>query len=589
MENKYDVFISYSRKDTRIADKICEVLDARGIKYFIDRKGVYSGDQFLQVLAESILNSQLFLLLCSRNSYESEYTQKEINFAIQQKRTIIPYIIDDFPMPPLYRLAFANLNYREMKSFSPDELAKDLNEMLSGNTILEPHSDVKKWYERRHVKIGAISFTILLLLSSAILGYHHFFNSNQEEVEEVIIPDGQFLDCKGKPLEGESDIIPGTFQHLVDCIRVGSSEMLHDEKGNGYDVVTTIDLGLQLEAQNAILPTLQDVDASKGMMVVMDVKTGDIRAMVNLTKTRNGYYEMDNDALSYRFEPGSAFIPASIMVALEDGKVRPSTEVDTGNGLWKVYGSTVKDWSYGRGGFGVITVDSIVAWSSNVGVAKIITEHYGDNPERFLQGLSRIGINLPSELGRYISGVQESRTKSPVDDTWANTSLPWISFGYESLYTPLNILTFYNAIANGGKMVRPRIIKSIKRGDATVRNFNIEISRKAICSPWVNDSITAMLRNCVDSETGTGKRSYSPIFGVCAKTFSAQMASERGGYNKPDYYIGICGFFPADNPKYSCIVSIIKNGLPASAGSLCGPIFHDFAESIYSKYVRNQQ
>lgn len=552
---------------------------------------MYCGDQFWQVLADSILNSKLFLLLCNRNSYESEYTQKEINYAIQQKRTIIPYIIDDFPMPPLYQCAFANLNYREMKGFPPDNLSKELKEMLSDNTtISKPHLDVKKWYERRYVKIGAISFTFLLLLSSAILGYHHFFNSNQEEVEEVIIPDGQFLDCKGKPLEGESDIIPGTFQHLVDCIREGSSEMLHDEKGNGYDVVTTIDLGLQLEAQNAILPTLQDVDASKGMMVVMDVKTGDIRAMVNLTKTRNGYYEMHNDALSYRFESGSAFIPASIMVALEDGKVRPSTEVDTGNGVWNVHGESIKDWSYeGRGDFGVITVNSIVAWSSNVGVAKIITEHYGNNPERFVQGLSRIGINLPSELGRYISGVQESRTKSPIDDTWTKTSLPRMSISYESLYTPLNILTFYNAIANGGKMIRPRIIKSIKRGDATVRTFNIEISRKAICSPWVNDSITAMLRNCVNSETGTGKGSYSPIFGVCAKTFTAQMVSERGGNNTHDYYIGICGFFPVDNPKYSCIVSIIKNGLPASGGAQCAPIFHDFAESIYSKYVRNQQ
>lgn len=134
MENGYDVFISYSRKDAKIADKICKALDARGVKYFIDRKGVYSGGQFLQVLAESILSSKLLLLLCSRNSYDSEYTQKEINFAIQHKLTIIPYIIDDSTMPSLYQLACANLNQREMKGFSPEELAKELSERLSGSS-----------------------------------------------------------------------------------------------------------------------------------------------------------------------------------------------------------------------------------------------------------------------------------------------------------------------------------------------------------------------------------------------------------------------------------------------------------------------
>lgn len=354
------------------------------------------------------------------------------------------------------------------------------------------------------------------------------------------------------------------------------------EPVDGADIISTIDVDMQDICEKALVDKLYELNAMVGVAVLMEVKTGEVKAIVNMSKGNDGkYYEMRNNAISDMMEPGSTFKTASIMVALEDGKVEPDTEVDTGNGVKMMHGRPMKDHNWNRGGYGVIDVTRILEVSSNVGVSAIIDKYYYDNPQKFVDGLKRLGITEPLHL--QIAGEGKPNIKGPKERYFAKTTLPWMSIGYETQVPPLNILTFYNAIANDGVMVRPKFVKAAVKDGQIVREYPTEIIREKIASESTLEKIRTILEKVVSE--GLAKPAGSKQFAVAGKTGTAQISQGAAGYTAGGrkYLVSFCGYFPADAPKYSLIVSIQKPGLPASGGQMAGSVFSKIAERVFAK------
>ncbi|MCI6118240.1 MAG: PASTA domain-containing protein [Prevotella sp.] len=362
---------------------------------------------------------------------------------------------------------------------------------------------------------------------------------------------------------------------------------------DGCDIVTTIDVGIQDLAERALIEELKDpqVHGDRGVVIVMDVPTGDIKAMVNMTKCADGEYrEIKNLAVSNLLEPGSVFKTASIMVALDDGVVDTSYTVDTGCGIWKMYGRDMKDHNWRRGGYQVISLPRSLEVSSNIGVSRIIDEHYHNNPEKFVEGIRRIG--LASDLHLPIAGSTAPRIRMPKKNergqylNWSKTALAWMSIGYETQIPPISTVTFYNAIANNGKMMRPRFVKKVTKNGETVKEFPPEVIKASICKEKTLKEMQTILEHVVSQ--GLGKKAGSKSFKVAGKTGTAQVSQGSGGYKTgiTHYLLSFAGYFPADNPMYSCIVCIEKSGLPASGGGMSGVVFHNVAEGIMARHLK---
>lgn len=362
---------------------------------------------------------------------------------------------------------------------------------------------------------------------------------------------------------------------------------------DGCDIVTTIDVGIQDLAERALIEELKDpqVHGDRGVVIVMDVPTGDIKAMVNMTKCADGEYrEIKNLAVSNLLEPGSVFKTASIMVALDDGVVDTSYTVDTGCGIWKMYGRDMKDHNWRRGGYQVISLPRSLEVSSNIGVSRIIDDHYHNNPEKFVEGIRRIG--LASDLHLPIAGSTAPRIRMPKKNergqylNWSKTALAWMSIGYETQIPPISTVTFYNAIANNGKMMRPRFVKKVTKNGETVKEFPPEVIKASICKEKTLKEMQTILEHVVSQ--GLGKKAGSKSFKVAGKTGTAQVSQGSGGYKTgiTHYLLSFAGYFPADNPMYSCIVCIEKSGLPASGGGMSGVVFHNVAEGIMARHLK---
>ena len=362
---------------------------------------------------------------------------------------------------------------------------------------------------------------------------------------------------------------------------------------DGCDIVTTIDVGIQDLAERALIEELKDpqVHGDRGVVIVMDVPTGDIKAMVNMTKCADGEYrEIKNLAVSNLLEPGSVFKTASIMVALDDGVVDTSYTVDTGCGIWKMYGRDMKDHNWRRGGYQVISLPRSLEVSSNIGVSRIIDDPYHNNPEKFVEGIRRIG--LASDLHLPIAGSTAPRIRMPKKNergqylNWSKTALAWMSIGYETQIPPISTVTFYNAIANNGKMMRPRFVKKVTKNGETVKEFPPEVIKASICKEKTLKEMQTILEHVVSQ--GLGKKAGSKSFKVAGKTGTAQVSQGSGGYKTgiTHYLLSFAGYFPADNPMYSCIVCIEKSGLPASGGGMSGVVFHNVAEGIMARHLK---
>ena len=351
---------------------------------------------------------------------------------------------------------------------------------------------------------------------------------------------------------------------------------------DGCDIVSTIDVGMQDICEKALVDELKEINATVGVAILMEVATGDVKAIVNMTKCGDGnYYEIKNNAVSDMMEPGSTFKTASIMVGIDDGYININDSVDTGCGIYNMYGRPMKDHNWHRGGYGWLTVPKVLMFSSNVGVSRLIDEHYHNNPGKYVEGLYRIGI--ASDLRLPIPGYAKPWIRRPNKENWSKTALAWMSIGYETQVPPISTLCFYNAIANGGKMIRPKFVKSVVKNGEIIREYPTETIKESICSPSTLKKIQDILELVVSK--GLGKKAGNKTFHVSGKTGTAQVSQGKGGYKTgtTHYMVSFCGYFPSESPKYSCIVAIQKSGLPASGGLMAGSVFGKIAERVYAR------
>ncbi len=352
-----------------------------------------------------------------------------------------------------------------------------------------------------------------------------------------------------------------------------------EEPEDGNDVITTIDVDFQDIVQNALLRQLEKFEADKGTVVLMEVKTGDIKAIANLSRTEGGMYREDmNYAIGDAGEPGSVMKAATMIALLEDGFVEPEDTVDLGGtGVYKFYDRQMTDSDNKKPG--KISVQHIFEISSN-GIARLVYEHYKDKPERYINRLC--GMDLDKKLGVSLKGEGEPYIKHPGDKDWSGITLPWMSIGYELKLTPLQVLAFYNAIANDGQRMRPRLVKEIRNRGEVIKEFEPEEVGDRICSRSTLRKLRGMLEGVV--ENGTARNIYTSKYRIAGKTGTARIATGTKGYGIRKYRASFVGFFPADKPLYSCIVVVDNPSLSKGfyASQVSSPVFREIADKVYS-------
>lgn len=354
----------------------------------------------------------------------------------------------------------------------------------------------------------------------------------------------------------------------------------------GSDIHTTIDINLQDVADDALEEQLVKHGAVYGCVIVMEVATGYIKAASNLMLYKDSTYsEAQNFAVGESTEPGSTFKLASLMVGLEDGLISPTDTVDTKNGKVRFKDRIMKDSH--EGGYGKITVQRAFELSSNTGISVAVNRAYEKDPKRFVDGLRRMGLDLPT--GVLVPGEPSPTMRNPGEKGWSGVSLPWMSIGYEVSLTPLQTLTFYNAVANNGRMMKPRFVKNITRNGKVTNTFEPQVINERIASDETLDIVQGMLQGVVDSGTATNLRAAH--FAIAGKTGTAQIA-RNGSYKQHgvSYQASFVGYFPADAPKYSCIVVVNGPTMSGYYGNVvAGPIFKEIADKIYSNRLELQQ
>ncbi len=353
---------------------------------------------------------------------------------------------------------------------------------------------------------------------------------------------------------------------------------------DGMDVFTTIDINFQDVAEKALRRQLISQAADHGTVVLMEVETGRIRAIANLGKDNyGGYRELQNYAVAESVEPGSVFKLPVIMTALEDGYIDLDDTVNTGNGVLQYYDKVIRDDSYRKGGYGRITVQRVFEVSSNIGMVNIITRSYKNREDHFIDRLCNMKLN--KKTGTEIKGEGVPYIKYPQDKYWSGISLAMMSHGYEVRLTPLQILTFYNAVANNGRMVKPKFVDELRFHGRLVESYDTEIIDHSICSKTTLNMAKILLRGVV--ENGTAKNLNIPDFAIAGKTGTSQIFNvESGTYrseNGISYQSSFVGYFPAQKPKYSCIVIISSPSKSVYHGNVvAGPVFLEIARKVYA-------
>lgn len=351
------------------------------------------------------------------------------------------------------------------------------------------------------------------------------------------------------------------------------------EPKDGNDIITTINVTYQDVAEDALYRCLTENEADHGCAILMEVQTGEIKAIANLTRQEDGSYtEAMNYAIAECTEPGSTFKLPSLMVALEDKVVALDDTVDTEGGRHWYFNQEMKDSH--AGGYGRIPVRKAFELSSNVGISKVIYKSYYDKPQAFIDGLYRMSINKSLELD--IAGEVKPIIKNVKNPLWTKYySLAWMSVGYEVAITPLSLLTFYNAVANNGKMVKPMFVKEIHQSGIPIETFEPIVINKAIASK----ATIAMAREILEGVVthGTARHLFNTVYKIAGKTGTAQIANDSEGYDKVNYKASFVGYFPADNPRYSCIV-VVNNPSKGKfyGGAVAAPVFKEIADKVYA-------
>jgi len=362
-------------------------------------------------------------------------------------------------------------------------------------------------------------------------------------------------------------------------VEVKSMDQIDAE--DGADVVTTIDVELQDVAEAALRKQLDKHNAEHGCAILMEVATGDIKAIANLKREDDGSYsEMYNYAIGESTEPGSTMKIPTLIALLEDGQMELEDTVNTGNGKYKIYDRTIVDSK--EEGHGKISVKEVFEVSSNVGVVKLVNRYYKGRERDFIDRIYAMKLNQPLNIS--IPGEVAPYIKYPGDKYWSGMSLPMMSIGYELKLTPLQILTFYNAIANNGRMVKPRLVKSLVRHGQVVQSFSPEVISTSICSRSTLRKVKEVLVGVVDH--GTAMNLKNPRYKIAGKTGTAQVAKGTKGYKhggRVSYSASFAGYFPADDPKYSCIVVVNSPSNSVYYGNLvAGPIFKEISDKVYA-------
>jgi cell division protein FtsI (penicillin-binding protein 3) len=351
---------------------------------------------------------------------------------------------------------------------------------------------------------------------------------------------------------------------------------------NGKDIITNLNVNIQDIAESALYNEMVSNEATHGTCIVMEVKTGKIRAIANLGRQPDGSYAEDfNYGVGYATEPGSVFKLATMISLLDDHDLTIGDHVDMGNGTYRYGNRMMRDAESHKQG--VVTVAEAFEMSSNVGVSKLAYKYYQNDPEKYIAHLKKLRLNKKS--GIDLLGEAKPLVKSPQNKTWSSTTLPWMSIGYEVLETPLNILTLYNAVANNGKMMKPYLVSSVEQYGQVIRQFEPTVLIDKVCSDKTLLQLHAILDGVVSSEYGTGHRALdNPYFKIAGKTGTALMANGSHGYADHIYQATFVGYFPADNPVYSCIVTIKNkpNAAHIYGASVAAPVFGEVANRLYA-------
>lgn len=398
----------------------------------------------------------------------------------------------------------------------------------------------------------------------------------RDGVQPVGIEGAYNNDLRGRPGKRYEKRLAGGIWMPID----NSNEV---EPEDGSDIHTTIDVNIQDVATTALKKQLEKHNAHHGCAVLMEVSSGRIKAIANLSiLSDSSYKEIYNYAVGEATEPGSTFKLASLMAAFEDGKLVLSDSVNTENGSYRFYDRIMRDSN--RKGYGTVSVLKAFQKSSNVAVSRFINDRYKEEPQEFVDRLYNLGLGQELEL--EISGEGSPQIKDPSDPTWSGVTLPWMSIGYETLMTPLQILTFYNAVANDGIMVRPQFVSHVTKNGVTIRSNDTEILNRAIASRETISMAKEMLESVVTKE-GTASNLRGVSFTIAGKTGTAQIANSKYGYKydqEVSYQASFVGYFPAERPEYSCIV--VVNG-PSNdvyyGNQVAGPVFKEIADKVYAQ------
>jgi cell division protein FtsI (penicillin-binding protein 3) len=483
-----------------------------------------------------------------------------------------------------------------------DAYAQDLADSLSvmlGKTPAYHYNELRKArnHKNRYLLIGKdLSYTEYMRLKSFPLFRLGPFKGGIITEQEIVRehPMGKIAERTIGYDPGRDVGIEGAFakylkgkdgRHMMQKIAKNQWKPLTDnneiEPVDGYDIVSTIDVYIQDIAHHALLKQLEYYEADHGCVVVMETKTGYIKAISNLGRATDGsYYETINYAVGEAQDPGSTFKLTGLISLLEDGKVDTTQVYDSQGGDITYFGKHVRDSH--KGGYGKVSLARGFELSSNTVLVQAVYDNYKDNPGQFLKHLS--DFNMDRKLGVSIKGEATPVIPKPGDKRWSRISLPWMGFGYGINVTPLQTLTLYNAVANNGEMVRPLFVQEIKEWDRTVKKFNKEVINPKICSQETIDKVKAVLANVV--KKGTGSKLYSPNFSMAGKTGTAQVNYGKGKGTDADMYYSssFVGYFPADVPQYSCIVIITKPhvGKGYYGADVSGPVFRRIAQKIFT-------
>lgn len=537
----------WRKQSVAVRVKDFEVAPNRGDICACDGRKLASSIPYYELRFDgSVIESEVFrekadsLALCLSRFFRDEssaYYRKRLGIAKSQKKRY--YLLNR------RKVSFTEL--KEIRQFPIFRLGQNrggLIEVMS-SVRLQPHVN----------------------LASRTIGYLN--ESEDGSFEGRVGLEGAFEnELKGEPGRSIKQMMSGTWVPVT-----------VEEPVDGNDVITTIDVDYQDIVQNALYRQLEKFEAINGTAILMEVKTGDIKAIANLTRTADGAYREDmNYALGDAGEPGSVIKAATMIALLEDGYVEPLDTVDLGGtGQYQFYKNTLTD-SDGKKP-GKISVQHIFEISSN-GIARLVFEHYKDKPERYVNRLC--GMGLDKKLGLRIKGEGEPYIKHPGDKNWSGITLPWMSIGYELKITPLQMLAFYNAIANEGQRMRPRFVKEVRnRGEVIERMAPEEIGGR-ICGRSTLKKIRAMLEGVV--ENGTARNIYTDKYRIAGKTGTARIATGTEGYGVRKYRASFVGYFPADKPLYSCIVMVNNPSLSKGfyANQVASPVFREIADKVYS-------